>query len=144
MNYSELYDLEHKALPMMFLIWKEETSLILKNFSYYCKELVPSYNLSDFTITKDKKALKYIERYILPKDQVYCFSFPFKETPQYVGLAEYVYIIFNKERCEIRFYLLELQRWYNGIEWIPVKYVVEYKALDENNQGYSFLRKVYK
>lgn len=144
MNYKELFELEHKVFPMLFLVWKENIASIIKDFSSYCVGFAPSYQDTDFTVTKDSDALQHIKRYMLPHDIVYCFSFPFQETADYLGLAKYMYVIYNKERYEIHFFLLELSRWHNGEEWLPITYMVEYKSIDDTEQGYSFLRKVYK
>ncbi len=142
---NELGILQHKVLPLIFLYWKENVDSFAQDFPQYGVKFAPSLKKEDFSVVKNDKRLQApIMRYLKGDETVYTFIFPVKETPQYLGLAQYAFLVYHRETFTIRLFLLELDRWFNGEEYVPSWNVVEYKCVDSDAETVQFERKVYR
>ena len=78
------------------------------------------------------------------QETVFTFTFPVEETFGCLGLAKYVFLAYHKDTFSIRFFLLELDRRYNGEEWRISQNVVEYRYVDTTSEEVQFIREIYR
>ena len=144
MSDKNLFILEHKTLPFLVLTWREGISDLLKNFSFFASKLSKLfYKPSDFPIINSEEALVHIAPFVQKKDKVVVLSVPFTESVDYIGFAKYIYVLYEGDCLNVRFFLFELMHWNNGMENFFRYCPVEYKLISKNKESYHFERKTY-
>ena len=143
MNYKELYEYEHKKLPLLLLGRKEGIDIILGNFIDFSINFVPSCKGKKFRIVKNDYVQRNIDSFLEDDDIVIMFSFPLEENDNYIGLAKYGFFVYKKKYLEKRYYLLEMFKHNNGFEDVYWYYLVEYRLTNILSDGYEFEKRVY-
>ena len=143
MNYKDLFEFEHKILPIMLFLQRDNVKFLLENFSDFAEQFVPSCQKELFYIDNTSLALERIQPFLGKGDMVQVFHFPFKEDGSHIGLARYGFIVYKENFLELRYYILELFRHFDGQKESLWYWIVGYTLEDNNVDSYVLRKHIY-